>query len=158
MMTSEPLPFRLALPDDDHWGFTGIEHTAYTITGLLHLSEDALFLEWAERRKVERFTWTRIGTDHEEFPVETLEIPLDWIASLEVIGGWWMPRVRLRARRLDTFEGVPGAEPGRLVLVIARRDRALAAALPGRVVELIGEYVGRGGAGATRQPIHTPIR
>ena len=138
----EPLPFRIAIPDDDEWGFTGFQQTTTTVTGLLHFTEEALYLEWVERRKIERFTLGDVGTEHEEFPVETLEIPVDWIASLEVVGGWWLPRVRLRARRLDAFEGVPGAEPGRVMLVIARRDRALAAAhataLRGRTPDLAG--------------------
>jgi hypothetical protein len=138
----EPLPFRIRLPDEDEWGFTGFQQTEYRITGLLHFTPDALYLEWVERRKIERFTLGDVGTVHEEFPVETLEIPIDWVASLEVAGGWWLPRVRLRARRLDAFEGIPGAEPGRLMLVIARRDRALAtafaAALEGRVPDLAG--------------------
>lgn len=142
MTSLEPLPFQIKIPDDDEWGFTGFQQTTYAIHGLLHLTEEALFLEWVERRKIERFTLGDVGTEHEEFPVETLEIPIDWVASLEVAGGWWLPRVRLRARRLDAFEGIPGAEPGRLMLVIARRDRPLAAALAralqGREPDLAG--------------------
>gem|GEM_PF-3454674 len=142
MTSLEPLPFRIKVPDDDEWGFTGFQQTTYTITGLLHCTEEALYLEWVERRKIERFTLGDVGTEHEEFPVEMLEIPIDWIASLEVAGGWWIPRVRLRARRLDAFDGIPGAEPGRLMLVIAGRDRALAAqiaaAFRGRSPDLAG--------------------
>jgi hypothetical protein len=138
----EPLPFRIKLPDEDEWGFTGFQQTEYTVTGLLHLSDESLYLEWVERRKIERFTLGEVGTTHEEFPVETLEIPLDWVASLEVAGGWWLPRVRLRARRLDAFEGVPGAEPGRLMLVIARRDRPLAAELAAALQDRIPDLAG----------------
>jgi hypothetical protein len=139
-MNTEPLPFRIKVPDDEQWGFTGFVQTEYSITGLLHASDEALYLEWVERRKTEQFTLGQIGTEREEFPPEMLEIPIDWVASLEVVGGWWLPRVRLRARRLDAFDGIPGAEPGRLMLVIARQDRALAdelaAALRERVPDL----------------------
>lgn len=157
MTTLEPLPFRIKVPDDDEWGFTGFQQTTCTITGLLHFTEDALYLEWVERRKIERFTLGDVGTVHEEYPVETLEIPVDWIASLEVVGGWWLPRVRLRARRLDAFEGIPGAEPGRLMLVIARRDRTLASGFATALMDRIPDLAGARPEPTRRLPPFTPI-
>jgi hypothetical protein len=38
-------------------------------------------------------------------------------------------RLKLRARRLDAFDGVPAARPGNISLRIRRRDRHLAAAM-----------------------------
>lgn len=156
MTNVEPLPFRIKVPDEEEWGFTGFVQTETSVTGLLHASDDALFLEWVERQKTERFTLGEVGTDHEEFPVEMLEIPLDWVASVEVVGGWWLPRVRLRARRLDAFDGIPGAEPGRLMLVISRRDRAIAAALASAVSTRVPDLAAARPAATRRLPPFLP--
>ena len=125
-MALEPLPFSIRLPNDDHFGLTGTESTKFRIDGLLHITEPSLFVEWAETRTIERFSLGRVGTDIEELPVEMLEIPLDWISALRLIGGWWAPRIQLQARRLDAFESIPGGHPGSVTLWIKRRDRDLA--------------------------------
>jgi hypothetical protein len=128
-MATEPVPFQLALPGRDTLGFDGARSVSYRVHGLLHLEGDTFTFEWSTARHVEHVSLTRVHVDDHATPPELLDVPVTWIADARVTGGWWAPRLVLRARRLDAFDGVPGAEPGSVALRIARRDRAIAAAM-----------------------------
>lgn len=122
----EPLPFTMGAPGRDTMGLEGIESVSYRVDGLVHVTPEGLTLEWNETRTSERFSLERTGTDVEEYELEPLELPFDHLAGAWVVGGWWWPRLELRARSLEVFEGVPGARGVTLTLRIKRRDRALA--------------------------------
>jgi hypothetical protein len=128
-MTAESVPFQVALPGHDTLDFDEVRSESYRVHGLLHLDEDILTFEWSTSLRVERVSFAGVEVDDDVTEPEFLEIPVAWIAEARVTGGWWAPRLRLRGRRLDAFDGVPGADLGKLVLRIARRDRALAAAM-----------------------------
>lgn len=128
-MVVEPVPFRIALPGSDTLGLDGARSVSSQLHGLLHLEGEALSFEWRTVRHVEQVTLVSIRVADETTPPEWLDIPVEWIADAHLTGGWWAPRLNLRARRLDAFDRVPGAGPGTVVLPIARRDRPLAAAL-----------------------------
>jgi len=125
----DPLPFRLRVPGQDVIDSEGVWSISYRGEGLLHLDGATLTLEWAATRTTERVAVTGVGTDVEHSPIGTLELPVDWIIGVRLRGGWWWPRLELRARRLDAFDGFPGSKPGMITLKIRRRDRDHAAAL-----------------------------
>lgn len=133
----EPLPFRLSPSGRDTMGLEGIESVSFRVDGLLHLTADGLRFEWDETRTSERFSLERTGTDVEHYALEPLDLPFDRIAGAWVIGGWWWPRLELRARALEDWEGVPGARGVTLVLRLARRDRALAEAIASQITRRI---------------------
>lgn len=128
-MGAEPVPFQVALPGRDTLGFEGARSVWYRVHGLVHLHDDTVTFEWTRTRHVEQVSLTGVRVRDDATVPELVDVPVAWIADAQVTGGWWAPRLRLRGRRLDAFDGVPGAGQGTLVLRIARRDRAPAAAL-----------------------------
>jgi hypothetical protein len=135
MSRPEPVPFRVVLPRRDTLDLDGARSVSYRGDGLLHLQDHILTLEWAGTERTQRVAFTGIRTTSDVLPVELLDVPVSWLAEARLTGGWWAPRLRLRARRLDAFDGVPGAQPGTIVLPIRRRHRALAAALLAAMAE-----------------------
>ena len=120
------LPFRLGSPGKDTIDIEGIKSVSYRADGLLHLTDDGIDLEWTETRTVDEVSLDGIGTRVSESAPEYLDLPMERIAGAWVIGGWWWPRLELRARGLDDFAEVPGSRGVTLRLRIHRRDRALA--------------------------------
>jgi len=100
----------------------------YRLEGLLHLADRMLAIEWAVTERTQQVSLTGASTDAQTFPPEVVDVPVAWIADVRLRGGWWSPRLELRATRLDAFEGLPGGRPGALTLRVSRRDRSLAAA------------------------------
>ena len=125
----EPLPFRLPLPGRDTLGFDGARSVWYRIHGLLHFDGNTLTFEWSAMRHLEQVSFTGVSVRDDTLPPELVELPATLITEARLTGGWWAPRLRLRARHLDAFDALPAAAPGAIVLRIARRDRALAAAM-----------------------------
>lgn len=128
-MSLNPLPFRLGAAGWDTAGLGGIESVSYRVDGLLHLGEQSLTLEWTRTQTVEQFSFEKIGTAVDELPMEWRDLPIGRLTGAWVIGGWWWPRMELRARGFEDFEGVPSARGVTLRLRIQRRDRGLARAI-----------------------------
>ncbi|UCG87748.1 MAG: hypothetical protein JSW71_04150 [Gemmatimonadota bacterium] len=128
MPAIEPLPFRLRVPGEDVIDFKGIQSVSYRVEGLLHLVDDTLEFEWSATEKTERVSFAKIGTEVDRSPIGRLEVPAGWLAEVRLHSSWWRPRLVLRARRLDAFDGMPGAKPGAIVLRIRRRFREQAEA------------------------------
>ncbi len=142
----DPLPFRLRVPSIDKIDLQGIRSISYRVEGLLHLNGKTVLLEWAGTRKTE---WVALGSVTDELdrsPVARLELPVSGIAGVRLLGGWWAPRLELRARSLDVLEGIPSARPGVVRLRIRRRDRkqakALAAAIDRARLPELGDAAG----------------
>jgi hypothetical protein len=110
-------------------GFSGIESVSHRADGILRLTEQGVTLEWAEVQTVQQVSLERVGTDVNELPPDWLELPSERIAGAWLVGGWWSPRLDLRARGMEDFEGVPGVRGVTLGLRIHRRDRPLASAI-----------------------------
>ncbi len=126
MPRAEPLPFRLSVPGRDTIDADGARSVSYRLEGFLHIVDSILTVEWTGTESTQQVSFTSV-TDHvDPLPVEWLEIPVDWITEVRLRGGWWRPRLELRARRLDAFEGIPSARAGSITLRIRRRDRELA--------------------------------
>ena len=124
MPLGEPLPFRLKVPGQDVIDTEGVWSISYKAEGLLHLDGDVLVVEWQATRTTEKVAVSGIGTDVDHSPIATLEVPIELVAGMRYRGGWWWPRLELRGRTLDAFDGIPGARPGVVSLRVRRRDRA----------------------------------
>jgi hypothetical protein len=132
------LPFRLSRPGWDSLGLSGIESVSHRADGLLRVTAEGVRLEWAEVQTVERLSLERVGTTVVELTPEWLELPFACIAGAWTTGGWWAPRLELRARELAHFDGVPGARGVTLPLRIHRRDRVLAVAIATEITRRVG--------------------
>jgi len=110
-------------------GFGGIESVSHRADGILRVTEQGVALEWTEVQTVQQVSLDRVGTDVNELPPEWLELPSERFAGAWLVGGWWSPRLDLRAREIEDFEGVPGVRGVTLSLQIHRRDRPLARAI-----------------------------
>jgi hypothetical protein len=119
----DPLPFRFRVPGQETLDSTGISSISYRGQGLLHLEGGFLAFEWRTARKTQRIDGSGVATDVEHSPIGTLEVPVDWIVGARLRGGWWWPRLELRAQKLDAFDGFPGKHPDVVRLKIRRRDR-----------------------------------
>lgn len=125
-MSLNPLPFRLKPAGSDSVAWEGIESVSYRVDGLLRVADQSVILEWTGKRTTQQVSFEKIGTDVDELPSEWFELPFGRIAGAWVVGGWWWPRLELRARRLEDFDGVPATHGVTLRLRIHRRDRGLA--------------------------------
>ena len=152
-MRVEPVPFHLPLPGRDTMGLDGLRSVSYRIHGLLHLDGDVVTFEWSTSRHSERVSLTSVVVADDATPPELLDVPTQWVAGAVLVGGWWRPRLVLRGRRLDAFDGVPGAGVGAVTLRIARRDRPVAAAMVAALAGVAREWaLGDGGSTADRLP------
>ncbi len=129
MPPTDPLAFRLKVPGEDTLDSRGARSISYRLDGLLHLVGDMLTFEWAATRRTQLVSLGGVKDQVDESPIGAVQVPQRWITRAQVRGGWWAPRLQLRARRIDAFDGIPGARPGTLTLRIRRRDRAHANAI-----------------------------
>jgi hypothetical protein len=129
MLPPAPLPFRIKLPGEETVDFTEVRDVSRHADGMLHLVEGALVLEWAVTESVDEVGLGNVSSTTETFPVEELEIPLDWLAGAELAGGIFRPRLVLRARGLGVLAEIPGAKGAELALHYRRRDRLVAVAM-----------------------------
>lgn len=129
MTLHDPLPFKVGIPGEDTIDIHGVRSVSYRSAGLLHLTDASLALEWKATRHIEEVSFTGIRDDVDESPVGRVEVAREAIAGARVRGGWWRPRLHVWARRIDAFDGIPGAALGAITLRIRRRDRAQARAI-----------------------------
>ncbi len=123
MPLPEPLPFRIRIPGEDSIDTSGVRSVSYRVEGLLHLTDDTLEFEWTATETTEQVSLTKIGTEVSQSPIGRLELPLDILAEVRLRGGWMLPRLLLRARRLGAFERMPRAKGTTVTLRIRRRFR-----------------------------------
>jgi hypothetical protein len=124
-----PLPFRIKLPGEDSVDFTEVRDVSRRADGLLHLLDGLVVLEWAVTESVDEVGLSNVSSTTETFEAEELEIPLHWLARVELTGGILQPRMVLRARSLAVFADVPGAKGAELALHYRRADRLVAVAM-----------------------------
>ena len=136
MSAPRTLPFRLRLPGWDKLDWEGARSVAARVEGRLHLVGGMLVIEWAVTEKTQRVALDGITSRVEVLPLEMIELPVAELVDLRLVGGWWAPRLDLRARRLDAFDGIPTARPGVITLRIRRQDRQLAAEMAAEIERL----------------------
>ncbi len=119
------LPFTLKVAGDSHVKRLDVRDVRYRVHGVVRLEGAALVLQWSGERHVTEVKGPEVSERVEPLPVRTLQIPGARLGLIER-RGWWRPRVEVVVTDLALLEGVPGAARGRLALVIARRDTALA--------------------------------
>jgi hypothetical protein len=129
----DPLPFRLSVPGLDRIDLRGARSVSWKLAGLLHHEGDQLVFEWAGTRTTEGLTLSGPVNRVEPVEPEAFEVPIEWVAEAWLVGGWWWPRFVVRARRLDAFDGIPGAGPGRVAVRIHPRHRELARAMAAEI-------------------------
>ena len=122
----DPLPFRIRVPGDDHVGLASVHSISWKIEGLLHHEGSQLAFEWGGTRSVQKVSLAAVVDRAEPLAREVLEVPIEWIAEAWLRGALWVPTLMLRSRRLDAFDGLPGASGGRAALRFKRRDLGLA--------------------------------
>ncbi|HSE27245.1 MAG TPA: hypothetical protein VLA95_03385 [Gemmatimonadales bacterium] len=129
----EPLPFRIAVPGRDKLELAGARSISWSITGLLHHEVTQLAFEWEGTRRTQGLTLGGAVDRVDQVPAEVVEVPIELVAEAWLTGGWWLPRFIVRGRRLDVFDGLPGALAGRAVLRIERRHRDIAQAMAAEI-------------------------
>jgi hypothetical protein len=117
------------MPGEDTVEFTEVRDVSRRADGMLHLLDGVLLLEWAVTESVDEVGLSNVSSTTETFAAEEMEIPLEWLAGVELVGGILRPRLMLHARSLRVFEGIPGAKGARLDLRYDRSDRMVAVAL-----------------------------
>ena len=120
------LPFRLKVKGESQVAAWHARSVSYRIHGIARLDERTLVLQWSGTASVSEVKGTAASDREEPLPVRTVELPIRRVAGLALLGGWWRPRVELRAADLESVADVPGARHGAVTLRIARRDRPLA--------------------------------
>ncbi len=123
MPNLDPIPFRIRVPGHDSIDTRGVVSITIKLEGLMSLMEDVISLEWTATRQIESVSVSGVHEETDESPVGRREIPLSVILGARLRGGWWSPRLELRARTLDAFEGIPTANQGVAKLRLRRSDR-----------------------------------
>ena len=124
----EALPFRFAVAGEDRLEAGRILSISFKVEGLAHLDHDVLHLEWAGTESVDDVNGLGVSSTVNALPHEEVELPREVLGGARLRWRYVAPRLVLSGRRLDTFDGLPGAQPGRLVLKVRRRHAALAEA------------------------------
>ena len=133
----DPLPFRLGVPGHDAVDGLEVVSISVKVEGLAYWAGGVLTLEWSETQHIDEVSFAAVRSDVVTQPPLAVDIEANQLSSALFKGGWWRPRIELRARYLNVFGDVPGSKPGRLLLRIARRDRALARLLVSQLTEAI---------------------
>jgi len=129
MSDVNPLPFRIRVPGYDSIDSQGIVSISITLEGLQSVADDVASFEWAATRTVESVSLRGIRDEVDQSPIGSCAIPLSLLMEARLRGGWWAPKLEIRAGQLDAFEGLPTAEKGVVKLRLRRRDREKARAI-----------------------------
>ena len=151
-----PLPFRLKVAGKDLSAAATVAWTTFRLQGLLAFDGSLLRLEWSGTGAVDAVTGIEVRSETVSLPTECLGIPLHRVRSIRLLGGWWRPRLEVTANDLDALAPVPSSEGGRVRLWLARRDRALAAAVVAAILQAARTAQPLDPPAALRLPVTTP--
>lgn len=126
---SGDLPFRLKVSGTDEVQGVRAISTSFRFGGWLRLEGDSLRIEWSGYARIQDVGAAGIRDEQLPLPAETLVVPLARLRRVEVLGGWWRPRLALSARDARALALVPSEEHGTVHCWYARGDRSLAVAL-----------------------------
>jgi hypothetical protein len=127
------LPFTLRLPDKDAYSLSQLTSTKYRFHGRMRLTGEVLLIEWSGTAVVEEVGLLGVTEETVTLPHESLALPVEGIAAVRLLGGWWRPRVEITGSDLESLRLVPSEDGGRVCFWIARSDRARATELVGRL-------------------------
>ena len=132
-MSIPAVPFSFRLPGEQRMdGSTSITREP-KVRGVVRFTGDRLVMEWTGHVRTTVVSGRGTEVTDEPVPAGERALPLGSIARMEVRGGWWMPRIELATVDLASLADVPSAQPGRVTLRLARRDRHHAAELVAKV-------------------------
>jgi hypothetical protein len=135
-MALHPLPVQLNQAGSDTVKIAGVESVSYRTEALLHLVDWGFILEWSTTRTTQRVSMLgEVGTDVEELPKQTVEVPIEDVATIKLLG-WWRPQLEIRTKGLDVLRGVPGAQGATVRVKVERRERSLARAYAIEITEM----------------------
>lgn len=134
---SSSLAFRLKLPGTDTLSGLNAVSTSFRVHGLLWLEGDLLIIQWGGAVRVQDVSPLGLSDTREPLPDERVAVPVHDLHRARVAGGWWRPRLILRAGTPGALGEVPGETAGVVTLWIARADRAAGRALSSAINDAI---------------------
>ena len=114
--------FALALPKESNVQRSRVMSKVFQVRGVARLDGDHLTLEWSGSVEITEINAGNVRQLRESVPAQRLVLPVTRIASIEMHGRWWHPRIELRTTGIAFLELVPTAMAGRVLLHITRRD------------------------------------
>jgi hypothetical protein len=115
------IPISIAVPQSEE--LTATSMVEERVQGLLGLEDGEVVLQFQLTTTETRLDGLSVNVDSGD--VEERRFPLADMASASS-SGWWTRKIHLVANDMTLFEGIPGARGERLILKVARRNRALA--------------------------------
>ena len=120
------LPFRLKVSGTDEFRGLNAISTSYRFYGLLRLDGPLLTIEWGGVAQVQNVGALSVRDERMALPDESITLPVTSLYPATVEGGWWRPRLRLRARAQGALAIVPSEDLGTVACWDARSDRPAA--------------------------------
>lgn len=136
------LPFKLKLPGKDVLDGLGYTNRSFRVHGYLHLDGDVLVIEWGGTVRVQEFGAVSMRDETESLPNERLEVPVAELLRVELVGGWFRPRLRVQARTIGTLSSVPTEQGGLVEFEYERSERFTAI----EFVAALGEAIAADGS------------
>jgi len=135
-----PLPITLRMPGQDHSSGDFWSWSSFKVAGFLRFDGPEPVLEWEITASTSEVDGFEVREDVEALPPEALAIPLDRVRGVLMKGRWWRPYLKVMARDLTVFQGVPGERHGVVRLYFARAYRPLAQDFADRINTAVAPF------------------
>lgn len=120
-MNSRSIPFEIP----------NVNHGFVIVKGLFHIKDEELVLEFDERDGF-------VGVMKSDLKVVT--VPFSEVDSITLIKKLFITNIEIIASSMKSFQNVPGAEQGRIVMKISRKDRQRAESILSNARLKLSEY------------------
>ncbi|MEP6571384.1 MAG: hypothetical protein ABJD11_01770 [Gemmatimonadota bacterium] len=150
------LSFKLKVAGTDEFRGLKATSTSYRFHGILRLDGSVLTIEWGGVAQVQEFGATTIRDNRLPLPDDSVEIPVELLYRAALAGGWWLPRLRLRAGAPGVLSMVPSEELGAVEFWYARADRDLAITMVAAINKAIADSPSALDE-ASEFPVHAPV-
>lgn len=120
-MNSRSIPFEIP----------NVNHGFVIVKGLFHIKDEEVVLEFDERDGF-------VGVMKSDLKVVT--VPFSEVDSITLIKKLFQTNIEIIASSMKSFQNVPGAEQGRIVMKISRKDRQRAESILSNARLKLSEY------------------
>lgn len=120
-MNSRSIPFEIP----------NVNHGFVIVKGLFHIKDEEVVLEFDERDGF-------VGVMKSDLKVVT--VPFSEVDSITLIKKLFKTNIEINANSMKSFQNVPGAEQGRIVMKISRKDRQRAESILSNARLKLSEY------------------